>query len=194
MSETPAFPDAKFRCILADPPWPESGGGKVKRGADKHYGLMKVKDIMALPVRDLIHEEGAHLLLWVTNNYLHDGLHVMDAWGFRYVTTITWAKAGRQGLGQYFRGLSEHCLFGVSKGKIPPYRVVDGKRAQGTTLLGRGLIPRPGGHSQKPDELHRVAELVCHEPRMELFARVERENWTTWGNAVEERGEKQLCL
>lgn len=176
------IPDRQYKTILADPPWPESGGGKVKRGADKHYGLMKVKDIATLPVKHILHPDGAHLYLWVTNNYLFDGLDVLNAWGFRYVTMITWAKEGRQGLGQYFRGLTEHVLFGVKEGKVLPYRTTaEGKRAQGTTLLGRGLIPRPGGHSHKPKELHEVAELVSHEPRLEMFARRERDGWDVWG-------------
>ncbi len=51
------LPDGPYKTIIADPPWPESGGGKVKRGADKHYGLMKVKDIeeMATAVREIPH-------------------------------------------------------------------------------------------------------------------------------------------
>ena len=28
---------SKYRVIYADPPWPEYGGGKIKRGADRHY-------------------------------------------------------------------------------------------------------------------------------------------------------------
>ena len=39
------FPSRKYKTILADPPWQEQGGGKIKRGADKHYPLMKTKDI-----------------------------------------------------------------------------------------------------------------------------------------------------
>ena len=35
----------KYQTILADPPWNEQGGGKIKRGADRHYPLMKTKDI-----------------------------------------------------------------------------------------------------------------------------------------------------
>ena len=64
----------------------------------------------------------------------------MEEWGFRYVTMITWAK-DRFGLGQYFRGMTEHCLFGV-KGKLP-YKIVDGKRQQGTTLINakRTIFP-----------------------------------------------------
>lgn len=30
---------------------------------------MKTKDIMALPVRELIDPEGCHLYLWTTNNF-----------------------------------------------------------------------------------------------------------------------------
>ena len=66
------FPDKKYKTIYADPPWLERGGGKIKRGADKHYELMKTADIMALPVKDLA-EDNCHLYLWTTNNFLQDG-------------------------------------------------------------------------------------------------------------------------
>ena len=42
-----------YDIIYADPPWNESGGGKIKRGADRHYPLMKAREIVALPVADL---------------------------------------------------------------------------------------------------------------------------------------------
>ena len=44
------FPNKKYKTIYADPPWNEQGGGKIKRGADKHYNLMKTKEIIDLPV------------------------------------------------------------------------------------------------------------------------------------------------
>ena len=43
------FPNKKYRTIYADPPWHEKGGGKIKRGADRHYPLMRTEDVMALP-------------------------------------------------------------------------------------------------------------------------------------------------
>ncbi|MCK5641183.1 MAG: hypothetical protein KAJ19_10310 [Gammaproteobacteria bacterium] len=93
----------KYKTIYADPPWPERGGGKIKRGADRHYPLMKVKEIISMSdFVNSISDENCHLYLWVTNNYLPSGLQVMEAWGFRYITTITWVK-DRIGLGQYFR-------------------------------------------------------------------------------------------
>ena len=35
------FPQGKYKTIYIDPPWPEHGGGKIKRGADRHYALMQ---------------------------------------------------------------------------------------------------------------------------------------------------------
>ena len=168
----------KFSTILADPPWNERGGGKIKRGADKHYPLMKTKDIIAMKdyVKS-ISEDNCHLYLWVTNNFLQDGLKVMDAWGFRYVTMITWQK-DRIGLGQYFRGNTESCLFGV-KGKLP-YKTIDGKRQQGVTGFN---APRTK-HSKKPEEMRSMIECVSYAPYVELFARDEFEGWAVVGNQV----------
>lgn len=166
----------QYSVIYADPPWKESGGGKIKRGADKHYPLMSTKSIIELPIQPLI-DTNAHLYLWVTNNFLIAGLDVMKAWGFTYKTTITWAK-DRIGLGQYFRGQTEHCLFGV-KGVIP-YKVFDGKRMQGKTLI---TAPR-GNHSEKPEEMRRMIERVSNGPYLELFARKATPNWDIWGNEI----------
>jgi N6-adenosine-specific RNA methylase IME4 len=167
----------KYKTILADPPWMEVGGGKIKRGADRHYPLMKTKDIIALPVADFA-EDNAHLYLWVTNNFLQDGLEVMKAWGFNYKTMITWGK-DKMGLGQYFRGMTEHMLFGVRG--VLPYKIIDDKRQQGKTLF---LAPR-GEHSKKPEESYEMIEKVSYPAYLELFARDKRENWAVWGNQVD---------
>jgi N6-adenosine-specific RNA methylase IME4 len=86
---------------VADPPWPEVGGGKIKRGADRHYPVMSVSEIAALGSEvQKIALPDSHLYLWITNNYLLTaGPAVLAAWGFKYITTITWEKE-RQGLGQ----------------------------------------------------------------------------------------------
>ncbi len=137
----------KYKTIYADPPWPEHGGGQVKRGADRHYPLMSVEDIKRMNVKALA-DTNCHLYMWVTNNYLRSGLDVTESWGFEYKTMITWAK-DRFGLGQYFRGQTEHVLFGV-KGRLP-YKTLDGKRQQGSTLV---TAPR-GEHSVKPEQMRR---------------------------------------
>lgn len=45
------FP-AHYTTVVADPPWNERGGGKIKRGADRHYPLMKTPEIVDLLVND----------------------------------------------------------------------------------------------------------------------------------------------
>ena len=178
-----------YKTVYADPPWSEIGGGAIKRGADRHYNVMRTKDICRVPVWDIT-SVNCHLYLWVTNNYFQDGLKVMDAWGFRYVTMITWVKAEKDlydnyklqnpGLGQYYRGLTEHCLFCV-KGRLP-YKTKDGKRQQGCTAL---LAPRTKKHSQKPEEMRDMIERVSYPPYVELFARKPSPGWDVWGNEVE---------
>ena len=138
---------------------------------------MKTKDIMALPVRSLT-DINAHLYLWVTNNFLQDGLRVMDSWGFKYKTTITWVKDWF-GLGQYFRGQTEHCLFGV-KGMIP-YKKINGKRQQGVTVFHATR----GKHSEKPEEMRYLINKVSDREgfnKIEFFARERTPGWDVWGD------------
>jgi N6-adenosine-specific RNA methylase IME4 len=183
--------DGKYATAIFDPPWWESGGGKVKRGADRHYPLMKTAAIAALPISALM-LPNAHMYLWATNNHLPDALEVMKAWGFRYVTCITWGKGYvdavnlkiQTGLGQYFRGSTEHLLFGV-RGRVP-YKVNEGsgKRQQGRTLY---LAPR-AEHSEKPERFREVVEHVSAGPYLEGFARRRVPGWDAWGPMVDHAG------
>lgn len=211
-SDVPA-PDGAgtFHTLLADPPWLERGSGQIKRGADRHYPLMKTAAICALPVSSWMAPD-AHGYVWCTNNFLEDGLQVLRAWGFRYVTKIDWFKgdlavdwvdavltdpqideASRDtliaeadarlqfGLGQYFRGCTESCLFGI-RGQLPYRARADGKRAQGRT----GFHAPRTEHSAKPEAMRRMVELVSQGPYLEMFARRPAPGWTCWGNEIAE--------
>lgn len=140
---------------------------------------MPVKDIMALPIGELADPEGCHLYCWTTNNYLPAALECIKTWGFEYITTITWLK-DRVGLGQYYRGLTEHCLFASTKKRLP-YKMADGKRCQGAT----GFSEPKTIHSRKPDCMRNMIEWVSYAPRIELFAREHHAGWDVWGNEVE---------
>lgn len=92
-----------FSTVLADPPWRFANRtGKVApehRRLDR-YSTMSLDAIKALEVKTVL-APNAHLYLWVPNALLPDGLDVMAAWGFRYVSNIVWAKrridGGRMG-------------------------------------------------------------------------------------------------
>jgi N6-adenosine-specific RNA methylase IME4 len=99
----------RYRCILADPPWPHHGGGN--RGAQEHYPLLEVQHIA--PIMTNTPEwrpyPDCHLWLWVPNNWLPAGLRVMAELNFRYVTNLVWVK-DKIGLGHYLRGKHELLL------------------------------------------------------------------------------------
>lgn len=159
-----------FNTILADPPWDVQQRGAL--GAQRHYPLMTVSEICALPVMHLA-EQNAHLWLWVTNATLFVGPQVMESWGFQYRSILTWVKPVF-GLGQTLRTASEHLLFGT-RGKAPILF-----RSQPTWAFW----PRQE-HSRKPDEQYAIIERCSPGPYLELFARRKRPGWSSWGNEIE---------
>lgn len=171
-------PSPEFGTVVMDPAWPERGGGECKRGADRHYGLQSVPEILA----DLSRLRGsvlrfgpaAHLYVWVTNTYLRSGFDIIDLLGFRYIHPITWAKT-RYGLGQYRRGQTEHCLFAV-RGDFHE----NDTAGRLTTLLGGELLA-PQGHSVKPPQLMEDAERNSPGPRLEMNCRAPRAGWWSYG-------------
>jgi len=183
-----ALYDVQYRCIAMDPPWPERGGGKSKRGADRHYPVMSVPDIVELvrtsePVSRMA--TTSHCWVWVTDNYLRGGFDVLDACGYRYVRTIVWVKLKpgeaalhvrlQGGLGQYARGAHELCLLGVRGEDMRPEPA---NRPKSVVFAPRGK------HSAKPQEAYDAIQRVSPGPRVEMFARAERPGWAVWGNEV----------
>ena len=45
------------------------------------------------------------------------------------------------------------------------------------------FAPR-GEHSEKPEEMRNMIEVVSHAPYIELFARRKVDRWDSWGNEV----------
>ena len=108
-----------------------------------------------------------------------DAFEVIKAWGFEYITIITWKK-DKIGLWQYFRGNTEHCIFATTAKRLPYKLTEDGKRCQGVT----GFDAERTVHSRKPEEMRRMIEKVSYAPRLELFARKHTDGWDCWGNEV----------
>lgn len=170
-----------FSTVLADPPWRFANRtGKVApehRRLDR-YSTMDLESIKALPVADSA-AKNAHLYMWVPNALLPEGMDVMKAWGFRYVSNIVWAKRRKdggpdgRGVGFYFRNVTELILFGVrgSMRTLPPAR-----------SQVNMIETRKREHSRKPDEQYDLIEECSPGPYLEMFARHPREGWTVWGD------------
>jgi N6-adenosine-specific RNA methylase IME4 len=183
VTDPPPLPsvDGGFRTVLADPPWRFTNRtGKVApehRRLDR-YSTLDLDAICAIDVSGALAKD-AHLYLWVPNALLPDGLRVMEAWGFRYVSNIVWAKRridggpdGR-GVGFYFRNVTELILFGV-RGSL---RTLAPARSQVNMIESRKRE-----HSRKPDEQYQLIEACSPGPFLELFARHPRDGWTVWGD------------
>jgi N6-adenosine-specific RNA methylase IME4 len=169
-----------YSTILLDPPWNQQGGGKSKRGADKHYPLLKEKQILEIVAAFLDGKVAtdAHMYMWTASNHLPEALRIIEALGFKYINNIVWAKTGF-GLGQYFRGQHELCLF-ATKGRGFSVRT-DSKNV--SSLLGQSLISTTK-HSAKPVEMYDLVERRSKGPYLEMFARNTRSGWDSWGNEV----------
>ena len=162
----------KFGTIYADPPWNYSDQN-TRAATSNHYVTMNPGDICRLPVRDLA-ADNCHLHLWATASFLPDGLEVLKAWGFRYVTNFVWVKR-QMGIGHYWRMSHEHLLLGV-RGRMSARN-----RSQWSWMLHDRLQ-----HSEKPEQVRKSVELLSTGPYLELFGRrVVRGGWTVFGNQIE---------
>lgn len=166
---------AKFATIVIDPPWDWGDEGDCDQlGRSRpDYATMSIAELHDLPLPDLA-DDDCHIYMWITNRSLPKGFSLLDSWGFRYITAITWVKP-HFGMGNYFRGQTEHILFGV-KGSQPLKR-----KDMGTVFdAPRG----PAGHSSKPPEFYDIVESCSPGPYLEMFSRADRDNWIAWGESA----------
>jgi len=183
--------DGKYRTIVADPPWehPDSGGRTVSTAGNWRgkwlgyesrvpYNRMTLGEIAALPVADLAAPD-AHLYLWTTNGFLRDAFDVVDAWGFKFSTLLTWCKAPMGiGLGGAYTITSEYVIY-ARRGTLKPTRRWDSTWFAFKRPYNHNGAP---AHSAKPEGFLDVVEQVSPGPYVELFARRARFGWDYWGD------------
>jgi len=178
------WPIAAFAIGYADPPW-EQQAYSDETGQDKGllYPSMPLDEIKALCAGERSpFTRDAKLYLWVPANRLDDGIDVLRAWGFGYVTNIVWDKV-HIGMGREVRDRHEHLLIG-KRGDFPG--------------LDEGTQPHSlfsevkNEHSRKPVKVAEdIDRLFPDLPKLELFQRRQslapgdvrlRGNWAFWGN------------
>lgn len=173
------LPERKYSVIVADPPWQyrnKNTGGSMKSGSSAKYPTMSLGEICALPI-PAICEKDCVLFLWGTTPLADYPMEVMKRWGFRYKTKIYWHKTQNLGLGYWFRGQVEECLVGI-KGNVKAFRLQKPNFIQSKVR----------DHSRKPEEFFQLIEPAIQNinPKIELFARQQREGWDSWGNEIKE--------
>ena len=163
----------KYQIIYADPPWRYDFSPSKSRDIENHYPTMLLADIKALQVPS---DDNCVLYLWVTAPKVEEGLEVMNSWGFKYRTCLSWDKK-IIGMGRWFRNQHELLFVGL-KGQI--HTPLPAQRISSVYYEKRTK------HSKKPDYIrNKIAEWYPDLSKVELFARQKTEGWDVWGNEVE---------
>lgn len=166
------LPDKKYPLIYADPPWQYQFSETDNRKIENHYPTMTLDEICDMDL-DKITTDDCILFLWATSPKLQEAMEVIASWNFTYRSSFVWVK-DRIGMGYYARQRHELLLVAI-KGSIPV-------PSPGDRLDSVVESPRLE-HSSKPEVFYEMIEQMYPAlPKLELFARNNREGWNAWGN------------
>lgn len=170
-----------YDVILADPPWKYADGSATPQGrrVSMHYRTMDMADLSQLPVEDITNKRSI-LFLWAPPPKTPDAMKVIDAWGFTYITKMTWVKTSQSGnvalgLGNYARATMEDLLI-ARKNDFPMPK----------TKFPSTFFALRTDHSRKPERSYEIIENMYPDAsRIELFARYVYPGWIGVGNEAE---------
>lgn len=179
------MPRAAFAVGYCDVPWQQEAWSD-ETGQDKGlpYPSMTVDELVALCAGDRSpFTQDAILYFWTTTNRLADALRIINAWGFTYVSMITWDKVNI-GMGRWVRDRTEHLII-CKRGNFPG---IDLYTAKPESLYSEVKTE----HSRKPVWFAEEIERLFPDMRkLELFQRKEslqpgdirlNGKWEFWGN------------
>jgi N6-adenosine-specific RNA methylase IME4 len=179
------MPRAAFAVGYCDVPWQQEAWSD-ETGQDKglRYPSMTAEELMALCAGDRSpFTRDALLYFWTTTNRFHHALKIIEAWGFEYMTAITWDKV-HIGMGRWVRDRTEHLMV-CKRGNFPGLDLY--------TAKPDSLYSEPKtDHSRKPVWFAEEIERMFPDMRkLELFQRRDslaegdvrlNGKWEFWGN------------
>lgn len=128
------------------------------------------------------------IFMWVTDAHIQDGLDLMRAWGFKYVTiAFIWCKTNKNdnicyNLGAWTLKSCEIVLFGT-KGHMLKYKKANN--------IKQFFYEKRREHSRKPEYTREaINKMFGNLPKIELFAREQTEGWDCYGNEINKFGGK----
>lgn len=178
--------DKKYQVIYADPPWSfnsKKTGGTMTSGSDHQYKqVMSIEELKTMPIADLA-DDNCALIMWYVGSQPQEALDLVKSWGFkvRHMNGFVWEKLTKHGLpffgmGYYTRAGMESAII-ATKGR--PSELV---KSHSVRQVRKSVV---GKHSAKPHEFYDdIESLFGDVPRIELFARNERDGWDCFGDEV----------
>lgn len=182
--------DNKYNVIVCDPPWRYQNvrtGGTHRSGSAQKYETLSVVDIQSLYAHTNLSNliaDNAVLFLWTTNSMLPYATVIPQLWDFEYKGMVTWVKKS-YGMGYWFRGKTEHMLFGVrNRGGNGMYedKLIRAFRSNRSNVIISDKVLK---HSEKPIESYELIEEatknISYPYYLELFATRQYKDWTCIG-------------
>jgi N6-adenosine-specific RNA methylase IME4/ParB-like chromosome segregation protein Spo0J len=159
-------PDGRYAVVVIDPPWPYE---------NLPYPSMSLEEIAALPTLELLTED-AVVWLWTTDRFMKDALVIAtERWGLELRKIVVWDKVRAGRPTPWLRGQTEYCLL-LTRGN-PPFEPGN---------LTNLLCELAREHSRKPETFYELVRDTCPaQPRLEMFAREERDGFEPWGAEVD---------
>ena len=185
----PPLPDMKFSILYADPPWHYNGKLQFDKtatiennkgwnkdvfvsAANFKYPTIKTSDLKKLDIKSIA-ENDSLLFMWTTNPHLQQAIELGAAWGFEYKTVaFVWNKMAHNP-GQYTMSYCELCLL-FKRGRI--------SHPRGARNIKQLINCPRKQHSEKPTQVaDNIEKMFPVQKKIELFARVKRDDWHSWG-------------
>jgi N6-adenosine-specific RNA methylase IME4 len=185
------LPKGAFRFAAIDPPWlyHSNSGKRPGRNAKRHYKCMKLAEIEAMPVGDLLADDSA-IGLWITGPMLARGDHLrlFRRWGVRPSGMgWVWIKLNPRAPMLFFTQRDLHMGPGFTTRKNAEFCLlgVRGKSTRVSRKVHEVIISPRREHSRKPEEFFERAVQYTDGPYLELFSRRPRAGWVTCGDEAE---------
>ncbi len=186
-AKTNKFPSGQFGTILVDPPWAyemysEKGHAKSPYA---HYDCMTLNELKSLrDYLDFATTPNAVLFMWGVFPMIPQALELIDHWGFKYKTGGAWHKKTKHGKDAFGTGY-------IFRSACEPYFIATRGNPTIKNRSTRNIIEASvREHSRKPDCVYDIIENLFDGAYLELFARTQRKNWTSWGNQTDKFEDK----
>ncbi len=166
-------PIGQYQVIVVDPPWPME---KIERDVAPNqvafaYPTMSERELTQFDVAALAADD-CHLFCWTTHKFLPMAFKLLGVWGFRYVCSMVWHKAGGF---QPFNLPQYNCEFVLYARRGSP-EFIDTKAFPCCFKAPRRE------HSRKPDLFYDMIRRVTDSPRIDVFSREARDGFDQFGN------------
>lgn len=181
------FPNGQFGTILCDPPWQYKmySDKGYEKSPDTHYDCMDLNELKSLrDYLDFATTPDAVLFMWGVFPMIPQALELIEHWGFKYKTGGAWHKKTKHGKDAFGTGY-------IFRSACEPFFIATRGNPNIKNKSTRNIIEAAvREHSRKPDCVYSKIENLFDGPYLELFARTQREGWTSWGNQTDKFEDK----